>query len=80
MLVVCFWSVREEKQCEEVARIYTGMPVYTGILAKSPVFLWFYPYFCDFVQVKSVIELFDKQVNNALNVHNSQKDDNISKT
>ena len=26
-------------QCEEVARIYTGMPVYTGILAKSPVFL-----------------------------------------
>jgi len=22
-------------QCEQVARIYTGMPVYTGILAKS---------------------------------------------
>ena len=31
-----------ETQCEEVARIYTGMPVYTGILAKSPVFR---PYF-----------------------------------
>ena len=42
-------------QCEEVARIYTGMPVYTGILAKSPVFR---PYFCDFVQVKRVIVLF----------------------
>ena len=55
----------------------TKSSVYTDILAKSPVFR---PYFCDFVQVKRVIELFDKQVNNALNVHNSQKDDNISKT
>ena len=37
-----------ETQCEEVARIYTGMPVYTGILAKSPVFR---PYFCDFTRI-----------------------------
>ena len=35
-------------QCEEVARIYTGMPVYTGILAKSPAFR---PYFCDFTRI-----------------------------
>ena len=38
------------------------------IACISPVFLWFYPYFCDFVQVKRVIELL--QLNNALNVHN----------
>ena len=36
----------------------TKSPVYTGILVISPVFLWFYQYFCDFVQVKCVIVLF----------------------
>ena len=62
-----------------VARIYMGMPIHTGICGKLHLyrpyfrdFVCFFlilPIFCDFVQVQSVIELFVKQVNNALNVH-----------
>ena len=46
MLQQCW--INTLSQCEQVARIYTGMPVYTGILAKSPVFR---PYFCDFTRI-----------------------------
>ena len=34
----------------------------------TPGFLWFCPDFCDLVQIQSVIELFVKQQNNALDV------------
>ena len=47
LLKLLGWNI-QIGQCEEVARIYTGMPVYTGILAKSPVFR---PYFCDFTRI-----------------------------
>ena len=46
------------------------LSVFIGVRPYTPVFLWFCPYFGDLVQVQRVIELFDKQVNNALNVHN----------
>ena len=44
-----------ELQCEQVARIYTGMPVFRPYFARIFVIL---PVFCDFVQVKRVIVLF----------------------
>ena len=43
-------------QCREVARIHTGMPVYTGVWKKSPVFRPYFcdfgPYFCDFSDIE----------------------------
>ena len=41
----------------------------TGVCGKFPVFLWLCPSICDFGHIQSVIELFGKQVNNALSVH-----------
>ena len=36
------------QQCREVARIYTGMPVYTGVWKRLPVFRL---YFCDLPRI-----------------------------
>ena len=46
----------------------------------TPVFVWFCPYFGDLLQAQRVIQLFGKQVNNALYVHLITEDDKITKT
>ena len=60
-----FWLV-VQLQCAQVARINTAHPYIWAFVENRP-------FFCDLVQVQSVIELFGKQVNNAqspsLNVH-----------
>ena len=51
-----------------------------AIARITPVFVWFCPYFGDLLQAQRVIELFGKQVNNALYVHLITEDDKITKT
>ena len=51
---------------------FLTLNIWFGHLRKiaqiTPGFLWFCPDFCDLVQIQSVIELFVKQQNNALDV------------
>ena len=53
--IFIYWLVTKE-QCREGARIYTCMPVYTGIWKKSPLFRSYFcdfaPYFCDFCDIE----------------------------
>ena len=67
-------------QCAQVARKNAGTPVYMGICGITPIFLWFFPYFGDLVQVS----MHHWAVANRSITHwtctKLQKDDKMTKT